>query len=63
MAPGSHDAADRACTEMVSEPGELSLDAAVSPPGVLLCQADDQFAELIIDGWPVPAGSGRSTYV
>jgi hypothetical protein len=47
---GSGDAADRAGTEVVSESGEPLPDAAVSPPGVLLCQADEQSAELIVDG-------------
>jgi hypothetical protein len=47
---GSGDAADRAGTVVVSESGEPLPDAAVSPPGVLLCQADEQSAELIVDG-------------
>jgi hypothetical protein len=48
---GCDDAADCVGSDVVSESGELSLDAAVSPPEVLLCQADDQFAELVFDGW------------
>jgi hypothetical protein len=34
---------------MVSESGELALDAAVSPARVLLCQADDQLTKLAVE--------------
>ena len=35
--------------DVMSESGELSLDAAVSPARVLPCQPDDELAELAVD--------------
>jgi len=46
---GCQDAADRAGADMVSESGELALDAAVSPARVLLCQADDELTKLTVE--------------
>jgi hypothetical protein len=46
---GGQDAADGAGADVVSEPGELTLDAAVSPARVVPCQADDELAELAVD--------------
>ena len=43
---GGQDPADGAGADVVSEAGELSLDAAVSPARVLPCQPDDQLAQL-----------------
>jgi hypothetical protein len=43
------DAADRACADMVSEAGQLALDAPVSPARIVPCQANDEFAELAVD--------------
>jgi len=46
---GGQDAADGAGADVVSEPGELALDAAVSPAGVFPCQLDDELTELVVD--------------
>jgi hypothetical protein len=46
---GGQDAADGAGADVVSEAGELSLDAAVSPAWVLSCQADDELTEFAVD--------------
>ena len=46
---GGQDAADGVGVDVVSEPGELALDAAVSPARVLPCQADDELAQLAVD--------------
>ena len=43
---GGQDAADGAGSDVVSESGELALDAAVSPARVLPCQPDDELAQL-----------------
>jgi hypothetical protein len=43
------DAADGAGADVVSESGELALDAAVSPSRVLPCQPDDELAGLAVD--------------
>src|SRR6476469_7209781 len=45
----SEDAADGAGADVVSEAGELALDAAVSPARVLPCQAGDELAEFAVD--------------
>jgi hypothetical protein len=34
---------------MVSEAGQLALDAPVSPARIITCQANDEFAELVVD--------------
>jgi hypothetical protein len=53
------DAADGAGADVVSEAGELALDAAVSPAGVLPCKADDELAEFAVDARAArPAGVG-----
>jgi hypothetical protein len=49
QACGGQDPADRAGADVVSETGELALDAAVSPAQVLARQADDKLAELLVD--------------
>jgi hypothetical protein len=49
QACGGQGPADRAGADMVSESGELALDAAVSPARVLLCQADDQLTKLAVE--------------
>ena len=46
---GGQDPSDGAGADVVSESGELSLDAAVSPARVLPCQPDDELAELAVD--------------
>ena len=46
---GGQDPADGAGADVVSEAGELALDAAVSPARVLPCQPDDELAELVVD--------------
>ena len=46
---GGQDAADGAGADVVSEPGELALDAAVSPARVLPCKADDELAQFAVD--------------
>jgi hypothetical protein len=46
---GGQDAADGAGADVVSESGELALDAAVTPGWVLLCQADDELTELVVE--------------
>jgi hypothetical protein len=46
---GSQDPADGAGADVMSEAGELALDAAVSPARVLPCQPDDKLAELAVD--------------
>ena len=43
------DAADGAGADAVSQSGELTLDAAMSPARVLACQSDDELAELAVD--------------
>ena len=43
------DAADGAGADMESEAGELALDAPVSPARIVPCQANDEFAELVVD--------------
>ena len=43
---------------MVSEAGELALDAAVSPARVLPCKAGDELADFAVD-----ARAGRSVWV
>jgi hypothetical protein len=47
---GGQDAADGASADVVTEAGELALDAAVSPARVLPCQPDDELTELAVDG-------------
>jgi len=46
---GGQDAADGAGADVVSEAGELALDAAVSPVRVLPCKADDELAQFAVD--------------
>ena len=46
---GGQDAADGAGADVVSEPGELALDAAVSPARVLPGQPDNEFTQLAVD--------------
>jgi hypothetical protein len=46
---GGQDAADGAGADVVSEAGELALDAAVSPPRILSCQPEDELAQLAVD--------------
>jgi len=43
------DAADGAGADVVSESGELALDAAVSPARVFPCKADNELTELAVD--------------
>jgi hypothetical protein len=45
------DSADRSGAQAVAEPGEFAVEAAVAPGRVLVCQAQDQVAELIADWW------------
>ena len=40
---------DGAGADVVSESGELALDAAVSPARVFLCKADNELTELAVD--------------
>ena len=46
---GGQDAADGASADVVTEAGELALDAAVSPARVLLCQADDELTKVAVE--------------
>jgi len=46
---GGQDPADGAGAEVVSESGELALDAAVSPARVLPCQPDNELAQVAVD--------------
>ncbi len=46
---GGQDAADGAGADVVSEPGELALDAAVSPSRVVPCQPDNELTQLAVD--------------
>ena len=46
---GGQDAADGASADVVTEAGELALDAAVSPARVLPCQPDDELTEHAVD--------------
>jgi hypothetical protein len=59
QACGGQDPADGAGADAVSESGELSVVAAVSPARVLPCQPDDELAELVVDArttWRVRVG-------
>ena len=46
---GGQDSPDRACAYVVSEAGEFTLEAAVAPGGVFVCQAQDQLTDLLGD--------------
>jgi hypothetical protein len=46
---GGQDPADGAGADVVSEPGELALDAAVSPARVLPCKPDNELTQLAVD--------------
>jgi hypothetical protein len=46
---GGQDAADGTGADVVSERGELALDAAVSPTRVVPCQPDNELAQLAVD--------------
>lgn len=52
-AGSSQDAADRTCTQAVSEPGQFAVEAAMAPGRILVCQAQHQVAELVADRWAV----------
>jgi hypothetical protein len=49
--------------DVMAEPGEFSLDAAVPPARVLPRQLDDQFAQRGIDRWASRSVLGRSMCV
>jgi hypothetical protein len=46
---GGQDSPDRACAYAVSEAGEFTLEAAVAPGGIFVCQAQDQLTDLLAD--------------
>jgi len=50
-AAGLEDLPYRRCSDLDSEPGQLAVDPAVPPSGVLACEPDDQ-------GLDIPAGRG-----
>jgi hypothetical protein len=56
----SEDAADGAGADVVSESGELALDAAVSPARVFLCKADKELTEFAVDARATGSVRGRS---
>jgi hypothetical protein len=56
------DSADRRGAQAMSQPGEFSLDAAVAPGRILLCQAQHQVPNLVTDRWAGLAGWDRSTF-
>jgi hypothetical protein len=56
---GGQDPADGAGADVVSESGELALDAAVSPARVLPGQPDNELTQLAVDAraaWPARVG-------
>jgi hypothetical protein len=55
--PGGQDAADRASADVVAQPLQLTVDPAVSPPRVVVCEASDEVADFVVDRWP--AGLAR----
>ena len=48
---GGQDPADGAGAYAVAESGELSLETAVAPGGILLCQTQHQSPDLVINRW------------
>ena len=49
------DLPDRGRSEAVAEPGELAMDAAISPSRILGCEAQCESAKLRCRRWPGPA--------
>jgi len=43
--------ADRGCRDLHPEAQQFSLDALVTPPGILLGQADDQLLDVVVQRW------------
>jgi hypothetical protein len=50
-AGGGEDAADGSLADVVPEPGEFSLDAAMPPPRIFPGQPGDQVTEFVVDRW------------
>ena len=46
---GSEDAPDGALPDVMAEPGQFALDAAMSPPRVLSSEASNQLAQRAVD--------------
>jgi hypothetical protein len=58
-AGGGENPADRTRAQVVSEPDEFALDAAVAPGRILLCQAQHHVPDLVTDRWAAwPVGIG-----
>jgi hypothetical protein len=58
------DPGDRARRQTDAELDQLSLDAAIAPPGILLRQTDNEHRGFLVDRWPpgtaVPIGPAPS---
>jgi hypothetical protein len=48
---GSQNPVDGAGAQPVSEPGQFTVDPAMAPGGILLCQAQNQLTDLLGDQW------------
>ena len=57
----AQDPPDGSGADPVPEPGQLALDAAMSPRGVLPGQLDHQLADLLIDRWATRPARDTST--